>query len=212
MSATTATRIAERCQACGISPIRLALQLGESRDAVRDIIRGKSKNPSAALILRIARALETTPDYLMGLSETISAPPPGVTQSVQEPSTPDHIPLYEPVSGHGVRVVVIGGTPARYIPRPPELSAVRAAFAMRVADDNMAPKYEPGAIVYVAAGRPPRRGQGCVIETATGARLCRYVSMDDQTLTAETLNPLQNIHIPAADVEALHAVLGSWEA
>ncbi len=195
-----------------MSPIRLALHLGESRDAVRDIIRGKSKNPSASLILGIARALETTPDYLMGLSDTVSATATLTTPlSVQEQSPGDHIPLYEPVSTNGAPVVVIGGTPARHLPRPPELTAVRAAFAMRVCDDSMAPKYEPGAIVYVAAGRPPRRGQGCVIETATGALLRRYVSTDDQMLTAETLNPLQNIHIPVADIEALHTVLGSWE-
>lgn len=202
-----------------ISPIRLALNLGEGRDAVRDIIRGKNKNPSAHLILGIARALQTSPAYLLGQTDDpspdalLGAPAGSMRQQqtlsqVREGySGADTIPLYGLIQG----VLTIGGTPEGHIPRPPALDGIRDAFAVRVGDDSMYPKYESGSLAYAAAGRAPRRGQGCLVEMAPGAQIRRYIRTEGAEVVLEQLNPLAEIRLNLNMIDGLHAILGSWE-
>jgi transcriptional regulator with XRE-family HTH domain len=48
------------------APLARAAQLGESY--VRDILRGRAQYPTAERLARLAEALDTTPDYLTGMS------------------------------------------------------------------------------------------------------------------------------------------------
>ncbi|MEQ8346875.1 MAG: helix-turn-helix domain-containing protein [Sneathiellaceae bacterium] len=56
------------------------------------------------------------------------------------------------------------GQTVDYVGRPPALAGAAQAFALYVASDSMAPRYEPGELVFVHPSRPPQPGCDVVIE------------------------------------------------
>lgn len=66
---TLQKRLEEKLEEAREKPAPLAKRLGFSDSFIRDIIRGKAKNPSATNLERLARALGTTADYLLGLTD-----------------------------------------------------------------------------------------------------------------------------------------------
>lgn len=69
---TLQTRVRERMEALGKKPAPLAKSIGLGDSFVRDILR-KGVMPGAERLARLALALETTPEYLLG--ETGDAAP-----------------------------------------------------------------------------------------------------------------------------------------
>lgn len=65
-------RLRERIEALGLNPYRTAIASGIGQDNVRDILRGKVKNPSAKTIEALAETLECSTRYLLGLSDDLS--------------------------------------------------------------------------------------------------------------------------------------------
>lgn len=59
-------RLAEMLERRGEKPAPLAERLGLSKSFVRDILRGKTKSPRSESLDKLADALGTTKDYLMG--------------------------------------------------------------------------------------------------------------------------------------------------
>lgn len=62
-------RLEEKMDEAREKPAPLATRLGFSDSFIRDILRGKAKNPSATNLERLARALGTTADYLLGITD-----------------------------------------------------------------------------------------------------------------------------------------------
>lgn len=62
----TAARIQERLDTLGKTARAVSLEIGCSEDFVRSILRGKSQSPRGANLMRLARELQTTPEYLTG--------------------------------------------------------------------------------------------------------------------------------------------------
>lgn len=60
-----AQRLRERLDGTGLNPFSAARRAGVGADYVRDILRGKVKNPSAARLSALAKVLETTVGYLL---------------------------------------------------------------------------------------------------------------------------------------------------
>lgn len=60
-----ASRIQARLRQLELSANAASLRAGLPRDAIRDIIAGKSRNPRADTLLKIAAALEIDPAYLL---------------------------------------------------------------------------------------------------------------------------------------------------
>lgn len=58
--------IEKRMKALELTPITAAKQAGLSRDTIRDIIRGKSLNPSHETLIKVAEALRCTVEDLTG--------------------------------------------------------------------------------------------------------------------------------------------------
>jgi len=61
-------RLQQLIAASGKSANAISAQAGFGRDYVRDLLRGKVKEPSASKLILLARALHTTPEYLNGSS------------------------------------------------------------------------------------------------------------------------------------------------
>lgn len=62
-------RIEERMAEMGLNPFSTAKKAGLGPDYVRDLLRGKVKQPSAAKLNALAIALDCSPSYLMGLED-----------------------------------------------------------------------------------------------------------------------------------------------
>lgn len=64
-SSPLARRIRERMIALGTNQFRVSLDANLGSDYIRDILRGKIKEPSAVKLASIASTLETTPEWLL---------------------------------------------------------------------------------------------------------------------------------------------------
>jgi phage repressor protein C with HTH and peptisase S24 domain len=62
-------RLQERMDALGLKAAPLAKSLKQGDSFVRDILRGKTRSPAADSLAKLADALETTADYLIGKVE-----------------------------------------------------------------------------------------------------------------------------------------------
>lgn len=90
-----AGRIQQRMDLLRLNAYSAALKAGVGQDYIRDILRGRTKNPSAEKLGKLAVALETTINFLLGQEEEmpqlknfrgeILPPPP-------EPSAPGELP------------------------------------------------------------------------------------------------------------------------
>nr|WP_312294669.1 S24 family peptidase [Brevundimonas diminuta] len=95
------------------------------------------------------------------------------------------------------------------VPRHPNQLNVRGAFALRVSDESMSPRYEPGETVYIAPNQWPAREQDCVVVTSEGfGYLKRFVRRADGVVTVRQLNPDGELSFPVDQIAAMHAVVG----
>lgn len=95
------------------------------------------------------------------------------------------------------------------VPRHPAQANLRDAFALKVSDVSMSPRYEPGEIVYLAANQWPAREQDCVLVTRQGfGYLKRYLGRTMQLVNLFQLNPEEALDFEVREVEAMHAVVG----
>ena len=62
------TRLKELIKRKGISPAKLAKEMGKGESAVKDIIYGRSRSPGIEMVSSIARELNSTDAYLIGES------------------------------------------------------------------------------------------------------------------------------------------------
>lgn len=99
-----AQRIRERMDALGLNPFSAAQRAGLGEAYVRDILRGKSKNPSADKLGKLAVALETSLTYLISGDEPILniQVSPGNVMNIPKPfasatSPPDLVPVSLPI-------------------------------------------------------------------------------------------------------------------
>jgi transcriptional regulator with XRE-family HTH domain len=68
-------RIEERMKALGLNPFSAAKRAGLGQDYVRDIVRGKVKEPSASKLRDLAAALECSTEYLQGVGDELGELP-----------------------------------------------------------------------------------------------------------------------------------------
>jgi phage repressor protein C with HTH and peptisase S24 domain len=140
----------------------------------------------------------------LGLSQ-----PPQVSGGGVVPM-PGLVPLYGWVGATSSSRLTIAEQNLRgYVPMHPNQANVRDAFALEVADVSMAPRYEPGEIIYVAPNRWPRAGQDCVVVTTEAEGLLkRFVKRDADHIQLYQLNPEGNLSIDLVNLSAIHTVVG----
>jgi len=141
------------------------------------------------------------------LTESAPAARRGLSDVPQSDVTPPALP--DAMAPVPVRDAQGGETPIDWTPRHPAQAGIRAAFALYVTDDRMAPRYFAGETVYVHPHRPPAPPQDVVIAAPSGAlTLCRLISADAATLQVQYLNPPRTEKISRSDIAALYAVVG----
>jgi phage repressor protein C with HTH and peptisase S24 domain len=123
---------------------------------------------------------------------------------------PGMVPLYGWVgAASDYRLTFAEQSIRGFVPMFPGQAHMRDAFALEVVDVSMAPRYEPGEIIYVAPNRWPARGQDCVVVTTENEGLLkRFVRRDDAQIELYQLNPAKEIDLPLQDLASIHTVIG----
>jgi phage repressor protein C with HTH and peptisase S24 domain len=125
-----------------------------------------------------------------------------------------------------VRGVALGGSEGTflfngevvdYMPRAPGLIGAPNAFALYVIGDSMAPRYEPGDMIFLDPGRPVRAGDDVVVELAGEhgepgrCYIKRLIRRTPTRLVLKQFNPGQELLFATKDVRAIHRILSVGE-
>lgn len=104
--------------------------------------------------------------------------------------------------------------PIDYVRRAPGIHAARAVFAIYVADNRMAPRFEVGELLYCDPARPVAPGAYVLVTLRSSddprpsaGWLGRKVRRTENDLVLQHLNPAREITIPLADIADIARVL-----
>lgn len=124
----------------------------------------------------------------------------------------DYIPVRSAGRGGDEQEMFLADGPIDYVRCPPSLAQVRDAYAIYVVGDSMQPRFRPGQILHVHPFRPPQPGSGVVVTKTNGAVLIKeFVRQDRFVLQLRQYNPAESLDYAAAEVAAVHTVVGLQE-
>jgi SOS-response transcriptional repressor LexA len=178
-------RVRERMDALGLNALQAAkrARLGES--FVRDILRGRTRSPSADNLAKLAKALETTPEYLR--NETAEA-----NVGLQEVEVVG-LPVVSSINaGSWLEVTILDDNPEPdLIPvaKNPRYSHAHQ-YALRIVGDSMDELYKDGSYVICAdiwdMGIPLKDGLPVHVEMRrAGGQLVQITIKEIATLGGE---------------------------
>jgi transcriptional regulator with XRE-family HTH domain len=133
----------------GLNQLSTAKRAGLGADYVRDILRGKIKEPSGVKLSQLAAALECSTAYLLGQDDAIGSPPPGLMKQVTD------VTAWLPITHRLAKGVFrFSSSPDPELPDARYLTTITAAHNAAVwlalVEDNHADRYVPaGYIVQV---------------------------------------------------------------
>ena len=222
-------RIDARLQALSISDRKASLNAIGKPDMIRDIRRGK--DPSGSRLSELARALETTSDYLVGATDAPAiggaAPAPAIPAAEE---LPRDIPVYGTALGadasfwseHDGEVAIEQtdlntGEVIDWYRRPPALRDRRDVYMLFTASDSMAPAYEAGRAIPVDPRRPPSIRDYVVVylragddDSAAAVLIKRLVKRSASYIELEQFNPPAVFRLEARQFSAMHRVM-PWD-
>ena len=222
-------RIRQRLEQLGMSANAASSQAGLDRTSLKSILDGRSRNPRADTLLKLAHVLDCTFEWLV--SGSGPAPlPSGIDLAhgariqtadrlTDRPLPPRHeMPLNVPVYGTAAGSLGEGAfamemTAVDYVRRPPGLSNAADVYAVYIEGDSMEPRFYPGELVYVNPHRPARPGDFVVVQMQNGqhaevqAYCKKLVRRSPDRLYLEQFNPQTLLDLPMASVKAVHRIL-----
>ncbi|RED52132.1 XRE family transcriptional regulator [Aestuariispira insulae] len=221
-------RIRQRLETLGISANAASSRAGLDRTSLKSILDGRSKNPRADTLLKLAHVLDCTFEWLVSgagpspaapaghpaSSEIIAARPAGGSAFPPRHEMPLNVPVFGTAAGSlGEGAFSLEMTAVDYVRRPPGIANAADVYAVYIEGDSMEPRFYPGELVYVNPHRPARPGDFVVIQMQNGlhAEIQSYckklIRKSDETLYLEQFNPKTNLELPLGDVRAIHRIL-----
>jgi hypothetical protein len=232
--ATLRTRIQDLLTATGKSAHAVSLEIGAAPGYVRDLLDPeKGGFPRSDKLQALARALDTTTDFLTG----VSANPKPLLSEVSigdrrldwngpRPDLPP-IPLvgtgdcasikFEDESGAMLdveRCSFDGDHTVRMIARPPALQGARDLYAIYFHGDSMMPRFEPGEVGIVDPKRPPAPGDYVLVQLTDGEEdhvvsvlVKRLVRSTAAEIMLEQFNPAAIFAVPRHRIARVHRIL-----
>ncbi len=212
------SRVRERLAEIGKTPRAASVDAGLHPDTIRNVLRERSVKPRADSLAKLAQALDCSVDWLIG-GDAHPEPepaPPGLWETADLPSRaamPRDVPVLGTAAGSARGAFQLDTAAIDYVRRPPAIGASRDIYALYVVGSSMSPRFEEGELIYVSERRPARIGDYVVVQTVspedgTVEAWCkRLLRRTDDTLVLEQLNPLDEIHLPAGRVRAVHRIL-----
>ncbi len=93
--------------------------------------------------------------------------------------------------------------------RPETLRGVAEAYAVRVHDESMSPRYEPGTVLLVDPFRAPKPGDNVIIQLSDGQAFVKVLTRRAGGIVAcSQFNPKKTLEYKQAKVKSLHLVVG----
>jgi phage repressor protein C with HTH and peptisase S24 domain len=157
---------------------------------------------------RVARAVNATRDELLTEARR------GVDDDAQPP---DEAPAPAPYWAADLQVIgrVRAGAPGDQVYDEGAISRTvsipqligKNCGVLELAGESMLPWGEPGEIIIYDRDRYPRRGYGCVIETASGEYYVKFYNRtSDGMLYVDQLQPAQSLEFPLSAIRGVYAV------
>ena len=166
----SADRIRERLSVVGKTAAGASLEAGLSRDAIRNILRGLSMNATTNTMMRLAKVLDCSIEYLAGLDPN-PGPGPAVGRRGKEPLF-ELLPVLHEV-GAGYWLDVPSGSTGES--GPVAINQRYADFAQwleRVIGTGADRRFQAGELVHVvdavAIGDKPLAGDYVIVERWVG--------------------------------------------
>ena len=216
------SRIKQRLDELGKSVKSVSVEATGATDTLRKILDGTTKNPRIDTMRKVAAALGTTPEWLMGLE---GAAAPAISTDVRPANVPlptrfdmpDDVPVRGTAAGSHLKGAFQFTSDAiDYVRRPPALMGARDIYALYVEGSSMEPQYFPGDLVYVHPHKPPRVGDVIVVQAAVDdvnveATLGVYLKRTEQFVVIQKRNPEAQVQLKRERVKAIHKVLTTNE-
>jgi len=215
-------RIRERLNELGKTARAASIEAGLHPDTIRNVLRERSKKPRGDSLLKLARALDVTVEWLMeGTPPPQSAfasadltPQPASFLPEAATKMPRNIPILGTAAGSLVGAFQVDcSTPIDYVRRPPGLEGARDIYALYVVGNSMSPRFEEGELIYVSERRPARIGDYVVVQTkdaldgSISAYCKRLRKRTTDFILVEQYNPATSFTLPTSEIKAIHRVL-----
>lgn len=220
------SRIDSRLQVLGMSDNAASTKAGLTRDLIRNLRRGASRELSSHAATALAEVLEISIGQLLG-SEAMpeeqgmsrGVPPRAPRRSHVSPPAPAPAVSKKrtPILG-----LAVGGDDGRFLMNgetidttfcPPGLEDVPDLYAVYVSGSSMEPRFEPGETLWVHPRRPARRGAYVVVQIKgepgepPEGFIKKFVSWTPESLVLEQLNPPQEIVFDKSKVLSVHPII-----
>lgn len=233
-SATLIERIDLLLSRIGKSRYWLSNEISDGRQPgiVTDIAR-RGTVPRGDRLTRIAEALGTTSEYLMGQATTPDQPRSEVSVHDRQiewrgpPRDEPGIPLVgtgdcadlelDATDGQTVSVErssFDSDYHVRMIARPPALRGARDLYAVYFHGESMQPRFEPGEIGIVDPRRPAGPGDYVLVQLNSGdsddvvtVLVKRLVRQNAAEIVLEQFNPALTFTVPKSRVARVHRIL-----
>lgn len=186
-------------------------------DTVRNILRGATRDPKAAVLDKVAAELETSADWLLGKTDDLTLVGKGLRPAdVPLPmrhEMPNDIPVHGTAAGSHLRgAFQLEGSVVDYVRRPPALIGAKDAYALYIEGTSMEPRFNAGDLVFVHPHRPARPGDAVIVQVAVSQNQIEASIGYLRRRTAEhvvlgKLNPLAEVQLNRSQVTAIHRVL-----
>lgn len=203
-----ASRLGRLLHAKGMRFDKIAEATGIDRDRLAQLV----SRPDARPTLAEARAFENH----LGLPLAALLPEESRTLPVDR-RTPLHADDDERIAVYAALQHLGDGwfSPLSHIvehrPRPAQLRGVTSAFAVYVGEPFLAPRYEPGEVLFAHGGRPVTIGKWAIVENGDGqVALGRVLSISASELQLRSNEDLPAVVIGRRSVRRSATVVGTW--
>lgn len=215
-----AHRIAKRLNDLGKSERKASLEANLSDSFIRNIRLGRSVNPRIDTLKRLAIALETNVEWLLGaekaenVSETSNAV---LRQDIKISEHLTKVPVYGRAIGGEDGCFELNGTKLYDVMSPPGFSECMGIYAIEVTGNSMWPRYEEDEVAYIDPTHAVSRGDYVVVQVKTEegdthAFIKRYLFKTATELILEQFNPPKRIAFPLNRIVSVHYVVMSGKS
>lgn len=182
-------RVAERLEVLGKKPVPTATAAGLGRDSITDILNGKKLSVRGDTLAKLAQALETTTEYLLGASVPAPSPKEARTVPIIAWVAAGALADVSTQIPEGTETIEISGLPAGDY------------FATRVSGDSMDRLSPPGSLILVnRAEREAIRGRRYIFSRRGETTYKRFES-NPRRLVPESTNPMHEPIFPNSEEE-----------
>lgn len=227
-------RLIEARKQRNVSRAAIAQALGVTEQAVGNWERGENE-PSTANLVNLAEFLEAPLSSLIGVYAIQVETEHRLTSAMEtrraqlaEASTafesetvtparstlPQDVPVLGTVVGGSQSDFHLNGDTVDWARRPPGLALVRDAYAVFVTGDSMAPRFEPGEMLFANPGRPPRSGDDVIVQIhpeddgePVPCFVKRFVKRTPSLVICEQFNPPRTVEYTLSAVLAIHRIM-----